>query len=92
VADGDLEELPSRRVIVIRRCSIFRRGENGSVAGLEDRGLLAELFLVEGDTLSRGVRDEIRRGTMEPRPFFMVIEPSLVVGSGIDNRHRDRPR
>jgi hypothetical protein len=39
--------------------SVFIAGrENGSVAGLNDRGLIAELFLVEGDDLVGRVRAE----------------------------------
>src|ERR1700730_3383502 len=33
----------------------FAGGENGSVAGLDDRGLIAELFLVEGNDFVGGV-------------------------------------
>jgi len=52
VDDGDLRGVAlggdrNQDVVFV----LFAGGENGSVAGLDDRGLIAELFLVEGDDL-----------------------------------------
>src|SRR6266851_3204693 len=62
----------------------FAGRENGSVAGLDDRGLIAELFLVEGDDLVGGVRAEVDGGDHGAVRRLHVHRAFAGGGSGIE--------